>query len=299
MWPRLWASNMKAQDMTGAKKEAGESAENPLLSLGLNILIPVIILMRFSAEDRLGPVYGLLVALAFPVTYGLYDFTRRRNFNLFSALGFVGILLTGVVGLLKLDVQWIAIKEAGIPLILGIVVVGSLKTRFPLVRKLLGKMIKLDRVDAALREKGTAEVFERQLVRATYIVGASFFLSALGRDGAADGRTAPAGLRHPPLRTGRATFTASGSPSDGLDWCVGNIGFSAILVGFIHPASSVVRFVPLPSDCPPSPCGRLSRPRTTTRALPHVRRWPKAGLLRCRRAGRASQVRPGCIFMPS
>ena len=170
---------MKAQDMTGAKKEAGESAENPLLSLGLNILIPVIILMRFSGEDRLGPVYGLLVALAFPVTYGLYDFTRRRNFNLFSALGFVGILLTGGVGLLKLDVQWIAIKEAGIPLILGIVVVGSLKTRFPLVRKLLGKMIKLDRVDAALREKGTAEVFERQLARATYIVGASFFLSAL------------------------------------------------------------------------------------------------------------------------
>ncbi len=122
---------------------------------------------------------------------------------------------------------------------------------------------------------------------------------ALSGDGAAVGRADPAGLRHPPHRTGRATFTASGSPSGGLDLCVGNIGFSAILVGFIHPASGVVRFVPLPSDCPPSPCGRLSRPRTTTRALPHVRRWPKAGLLRCRRAGRASQVRPGCIFMPS
>ena len=79
----------------------------------------------------------------------------------------------------------------------------------------------------------------------------AFVAEALGRDGAADGRTAPAGLRHPPLRTGRATFTASGSPSDGLDRCVGNIGFSAILVGFIHPASGVVRFVPLPSDCPP------------------------------------------------
>ena len=68
---------------------------------------------------------------------------------------------------------------------------------------------------------------------------------------------------------------------------VGNIGFSAIIVGFIHPSSGVVRFVPHPSDCPPSPCGRLSRPRTTTRALPHVRHWLKAGLLRCRRAGRA------------
>ena len=165
--------------MRVAKKEAGESRDNPLLSLGLNIVVPVIILMRFSTEDRLGPVYGLLVALAFPVAYGLYDFIKRGNINLFSALGFVGILMTGGVGLLKLDVRWIAIKEAGIPLILGIVVVGSLKTRFPLVRKLLGKMIKLDLVDAALREKGTAVAFERRLVRATYIVGASLFLSAL------------------------------------------------------------------------------------------------------------------------
>ena len=138
-------------------------------------------------------------------------------------------------------------------------------------------------------------------VRRNFLVPIPSFESfdALGRDGTADGRTAPAGLRHPTLRTGRATFTASGSPSDGLDWCVGNIGFSAIVVGFIHPSSGVVRFVPHPSDCPPSPCGRLSRPRTTTRALPHVRRWPKAGLLRNRRAGRGSQVRPGCVFMPS
>ena len=75
-----------------------------------------------------------------------------------------------------------------------------------------------------------------------------------------------------------------GSASDGLDRWVGEHRLFRHPRGFIHPASGVVRFVPLPSDCPPSPCGRLSRPRTTTRALPHVRRWPKAGLLRCRRA---------------
>ena len=39
----------------------------------------------------------------------------------------------------------------------------------------------------------------------------------MGRDGAANNRTAPAGLRHPPRRTGRAAFTASGSPSDEID----------------------------------------------------------------------------------
>ena len=39
---------------------------------------------------------------------------------------------------------------------------------------------------------------------------------ALGRDSAANCRIAPAGLRHPSHRTGRATFAASGSPLDGL-----------------------------------------------------------------------------------
>lgn len=170
---------VKGQDKTTAENEAGGSRENPLLSLALNILIPVIILVRFSGDDWLGPVYGLLVALAFPVTYGLFELIRRRNVNLFSAAGFVGILLTGGVGLLKLDVQWIAIKEAGIPLIFGVAVVVSLRTRFPIVKKLLGKVIKLNVVESALRERGATEAFERRLVRATYIVGASLFLSAV------------------------------------------------------------------------------------------------------------------------
>ena len=39
----------------------------------------------------------------------------------------------------------------------------------------------------------------------------------LSGDGAAVGRANPPGLRHPPHRTGRAPFKASGSPSDGLD----------------------------------------------------------------------------------
>ena len=45
---------------------------------------------------------------------------------------------------------------------------------------------------------------------------------------------------------------------------VGTIGFSAIVVGFIHPFSGVVRFVPHSSDCP----------------LRHAAGFPDLGLLR-------------------
>ena len=144
--------------------------ENPLLNIGLNIALPAIVLMQLSREDRLGPVYGLLLALAFPVGYGLYDFAARRGFNFYSALGFVSVLLTGGIGLLKLPVEWLAIKEAAVPFIAGIAVLVSLRTRYPLIKTIIHQVIAVERVYAALRQRGRVQVYERRLVVATYMV---------------------------------------------------------------------------------------------------------------------------------
>ncbi len=152
--------------------------ENVLLSLAVNILLPVIVLTRLSGDDRLGPVLGLLVALAFPLGYALYDFVRRRNFNFVSAVGFVGILLTGGIGLFKLDVQWIAIKEAAVPLVIGLAVLGSRYTSFPIVPSLVRKILNVEKIDPILQENGQVDAFQRRLDRTTYMIGGSFALSA-------------------------------------------------------------------------------------------------------------------------
>ena len=138
--------------------------ENPLLNIGLNIALPAIVLMQFSREDRLGPVYGLLLALAFPVGYGLYDFAARRGFNFYSALGFVSVLLTGGIGLLKLPVEWLAIKEAAVPFIAGVAVLISLRTRYPLIKTIIHQVIAVERVYAALRQRDRVPAYERRLV---------------------------------------------------------------------------------------------------------------------------------------
>lgn len=153
--------------------------ENPLLSILLNIVIPVIILMRFSGDEWLGPMYGLLVALAFPLAYGIFDYSRRRTLNFLPIVGIVGILLTGGIGLLKLDPKWIAVKEGAVPLVIGIVVLGSLKTRFSLLSALLNQVIDSVAVNAALDARGTRPAYERRLANATFIVAGSFFLSAV------------------------------------------------------------------------------------------------------------------------
>ena len=131
--------------------------------------------------DRLGPVTGLIVALSFPLGYGMIDFVRRRQFNFISALGFVSVLLTGGIGLLELDPKWVAVKEAAVPGIIGLAVMISLRTPYPIVRSLLynDRIIDVTTVEAALESYGTREDFDRSLVTASWLLAASFFLSSV------------------------------------------------------------------------------------------------------------------------
>ena len=153
--------------------------ENPLVSLAVNIVIPVIILVRFSGEDQLGPVNGLLVALAFPVGYGLYDFIVRRGFNPYSMLGFASVLLTGGIGLLKLPVEWLAIKEAAIPFIICVAVVVSMRTPYPLVKTIMHKVINVERVYEALERRQSVEAYERRVATATYMIAFGLLVSTV------------------------------------------------------------------------------------------------------------------------
>ena len=161
--------------------EKAEPRESALLSLGINIAVPAVILMKLSGEEALGPVGGLLVALAFPLVYGAWDFARRREWNLIPILGFISVLLTGGIGLLQLDPKWIAVKEAAVPGVIGMLVLLSQYSRFPIVRTFLynEKIMQVEKVDEALQERGNRGAFERVLVVASWMLAASFFLSSV------------------------------------------------------------------------------------------------------------------------
>lgn len=163
-----------------AAAPATAAKNNPLLELLISIVIPAVILMQFSGEQDLGAVRALLLALAFPLTWGTYDLLRRRRVNLIAVLGLVSILLTGGIGLLELDAQWLAVKEAAIPGLIGIAVLISSRTRYPLVKTLLYNpaLIDVARVQQNLNEKGNAAAFEARLQNATYLLGCTFFFSS-------------------------------------------------------------------------------------------------------------------------
>ena len=152
---------------------------NTMMSIVITIVIPVVILTRFSGDEYLGPVFGLIVALSFPLVYGLYDFRERKNVNLYSVLGVVSVVLTGGIGLLKLDPGVVALKEAAVPLIIGLTILASQKTRWPLMPKLIDGALNSKMIHDKLTENGKQYLYDQRLRRATYLFAASFFVSTV------------------------------------------------------------------------------------------------------------------------
>ena len=55
---------------------APEHKPRPLMDLVISILIPSLILMKLSGDDRLGADGALLLGLAFPLGWGLFELIK-------------------------------------------------------------------------------------------------------------------------------------------------------------------------------------------------------------------------------
>ena len=154
---------------------------NPLIELLITLVIPSLILMKLSDPEDLGAVNALLLALAFPLFWGARDLLTRQKLNVFATLGVVSILLTGGIGLLQLDTQWLAIKEAAIPGLIGLAVAISAYTRNPLVRVVLytPALMDVERIQHRLAERGNHAAFESRLKIATWMLAGSFLFSSV------------------------------------------------------------------------------------------------------------------------
>jgi hypothetical protein len=154
---------------------------NPLIEIGVTILVPALVLMKFSGTDSLGPLKALLVALAFPLAWGLWQAYAERKVSWMAVLGVVSTLLTGGIGLLKLDAQWLAVKEAAVPGLIGLVILGSVWAHKPLIHLLVfnAQLFDVERVNQALAARGNAHTFAQRLRTGTLLLAGTFFFSAV------------------------------------------------------------------------------------------------------------------------
>ena len=166
--------------MTEATRTRPVHKPRPMVDLLVSIVIPSVILMKFSGPEQLGANQALVLALAFPLGWGLFELIRYRKFNFIALLGLISVFLTGGIGLMKLDPQWLAVKEAAVPGLIGIAVLVSTKTRYPLIRTILynRKVLNVDLIHDRLAERGLVDIFELRLLKATYFLAGTFFFSS-------------------------------------------------------------------------------------------------------------------------
>ncbi|MCL1140127.1 VC0807 family protein [Shewanella pneumatophori] len=152
----------------------------PMVDLLVSIAIPAFILMKLSGDEQLGASGGLMLALSFPLGWGIFELIKYRKFNFIALLGLANVGLTGGIGLLELDLKWLAIKEAAIPAAIGIAVLISTFTSKPLIKAMVFNpaVMDVDKIMQRLQQNNCVAAFEKRLMTATYMVAGSFAFSA-------------------------------------------------------------------------------------------------------------------------
>ncbi len=161
-----------------AKKNSSASL---FVDIVVCVLIPTLILKKLSGDDALGPNLALVAALSLPLAMGLFGFIKDRKISFVPAIGFISILLTGGIGLLKLPKEYIAYKEALIPSFFAIATILSNYTKYPLIRTFLynDAFMDTDKVAHRLTELDRHDEFNQMMVKATWMLASSFVLSAV------------------------------------------------------------------------------------------------------------------------
>ncbi len=124
---------------------------------------------------------ALLLALAFPFFYAIYDFYKRRQANPISILGFASTLLKGLFAFYKLDGFWFALQEAAIPCFLGTFTILSAWFNKPLVNYFLynENVFNLALLEEKLGLNNSLDKFKVLIWQITMIFGFAFFLGGI------------------------------------------------------------------------------------------------------------------------
>ena len=166
--------------------------ENPIISIFFNLVIPVVILKNGNnllgfEKNLIGietSVLVLIFALLFPLFYFLNDLRINTKVNFISILGFVNVLLTGLIGIFGekygISRNWFIIKESIIPLIIGLLVLLSMKSKTPLVKELIYNpvLFNIKKINENFPENSNDD-FNKIFYHSTYLISASFLLSSI------------------------------------------------------------------------------------------------------------------------
>lgn len=160
-----------------------QKKENPLFSLLLTIIIPSLLLEKLAGwiPHENADLMSLIIALSFPIGYGLWDYISKKNKSWMAILGVINISLSGGFALLQLSGEWFTIKEAAFPFFIGVFVwLSSHKEKsFFQIIMINPQFLNTRLLDQKVEETQTRPQLASLFTRSNKLFAVSFFLSAL------------------------------------------------------------------------------------------------------------------------
>lgn len=145
------------------KTKQRQSTRELAVQLSVTFVLPIIVLMRFSGPEALGQVKALLLALSFPIMYELFKAGKHKKMSGLSALSIGGILVTGLLSLLKLSATWLALRRSIPYVCIGAGILIAQKVGHPLVEKVATQIFDMNKIAATIKnpKKVLAPLFKR------------------------------------------------------------------------------------------------------------------------------------------
>ena len=168
--------------------------DNPFANIIINVLAPVLVLSYLSKDGakawHVGPQWAMVIALALPIGYGLWHYVKYRQMNVFSVVGLLSVLLTGIITIYlwsggesvrKNAAVLFGIKEAVQPLILGSLFLITHKMGRPLFNVFLYNeaVFDLPRIEGAVAERECESSYKGLLWKSTLLFFGSFLISSV------------------------------------------------------------------------------------------------------------------------
>lgn len=156
-----------------------ESNQSSFSNIIFNIFIPVMILNK-GHKIGLTPVQALLIALSFPLCFGLYSLIKEKKMNYIALLGLANILFSGILTILALGGIWFAVKEALFPLLIGAFVLASSFSKKPFFKTMFlnPAAFNVTKINEQLDSKEKQTDFDNLMKTSTQLLSISFLVSA-------------------------------------------------------------------------------------------------------------------------
>ena len=157
--------------------------ENPYVSLFFNLIAPICLLNyghKWFAQTS--PLFFTLLALSFPVGYGLWDyFKHNQRKNMLSIFGSVNVLFTGGFAFFTLEGIWFAVKEAAFPLLIGLWCLATVFTKTSVIHWFVNQssLFQVSAIQSQLTTEEKKQAYNKILQRSTLYISLCFFFSAV------------------------------------------------------------------------------------------------------------------------